>query len=224
MPNPMPVPKEADRLARVITELVKRNPGDRSLLRHSLSLTPEEVAVGVHRIIVPLLPKDTDHDPQAERAYYAVAALIAAQPRPARDQAGTEEAPEGDTGEAVPGIADDGKPGGPARSRNNLGYSLARAIHAGGNAKSLEDRLQLLARQDAEGVYRHLPRLILQLRGDQVRIDWGVLIRDLARWERAPRQVAKEWAQDFYRTDERLTAEEKRNADQASSTTDNEEA
>jgi CRISPR system Cascade subunit CasB len=220
----MPVPREADRLARQITELVKRNPGDRSLLRHSLGRTPEEVAVGVHRIIVPLLPKDTAQDTHVERAYYAVAALIAAQPRPARDQADTEETPEGDPAEAAPGNADAGQPGARGRPLHNLGYSLARAVHAGGNAKSLEDRLQLLARQDAEGVYRQLPRLILQLRGDQVRIDWGVLIRDLARWERTPRLVAKEWAQDFYRTGERLTAEKKRKAEQATSTTVNEEA
>jgi CRISPR system Cascade subunit CasB len=39
-----------------------------------------------------------------------------------------------------------------------------------------------------------------------VRIDWGVLIRDLTRWAADPRQVAKEWAQDYYRTSERLAA------------------
>ena len=39
----------------------------------------------------------------------------------------------------------------PAVRRRNLGYSLARAAHEGAKDKSknLEDRLQLLARQDA---------------------------------------------------------------------------
>jgi CRISPR system Cascade subunit CasB len=224
MPKPVSVPREADRLAREVTQLIRRSPGDRSLLRHSLGKAPEEVAVGVHRIIVPLLPKDAADDPYVERAYYAVAALIASQQRQARDLADSEEAPEDKADTTVPGNAADQEPAHPGRPRHNLGYSLARAVHEGGNAKSLEARLQLLARQDAEGVYRHLPRLILQLRGDQVRVDWGVLAHDLARWGRHPRLVAKEWAQEFYRTDERLTALKNRKAEQATSRTGNEEA
>jgi CRISPR system Cascade subunit CasB len=208
----MPVPPEADRLAREVRRLVKRSPGDRSVLRHSLGQTPERVAVGVHRIIVPLLPADPPE--HVERAYYTVAALIASQPRAARDQEGTG-APA--TGTADENAADrvPAENGTPASGRRNLGYSLARAVHQGGNAGNMEDRLQLLVRQDLDGVYRHLPRLILQLSGDQVRIDWGVLVRDLSRWGRTPRQVAKEWTQEFYRASDRLAREENRKAEQS---------
>ena len=63
MPKHGPVPKEADKLTREVMRLIKHSPGDRSVLRHSLGKAPEEVAVSVHRIVVPLLPKDTSSEP-----------------------------------------------------------------------------------------------------------------------------------------------------------------
>jgi CRISPR system Cascade subunit CasB len=199
MPETAHVPPQADALAREITRITAHSPGDRSVLRHSLGKAPKDVAIGVHKIVVPLVP---EHAPDAaERAYYMVAALIASQDRQARDQEAT------------------------ATRRRNLGYSLAQAAHKGSDDKSenLANRLELLARQDTDGLYRHLPRLILQLRGDQVRIDWGVLIRDLTRWAADPRQVAKEWAQSFYRTSEQLIAAGKRKRDQDTEQNENEE-
>jgi CRISPR system Cascade subunit CasB len=218
VPKQIPVPKEADRLAREVTWLVKHNPGERAALGHSLGKRPEEAPVSVHRIVVPLLPKDPPD--AAERAYYAVAALIAAQPRQARDQPATGSTPD----DLPDGVVPDGSPSEAAagKPRQNLGYSLARAAHEG--VRNLEGRLQLLARQDADGIYRHLPRLILQLRAEQVRVDWGALIRDLTRWEHNPRLVAKEWVQEFYHADERLTAEDKRKAEKAANSTSNKEA
>ncbi len=222
MPRQISVPKEADKLAREVTRLTKRSPADRSVLRHSLGKAPEDVALGVHRIVVPLLPKEATAE--AERAYYAVAALIASQSRQARDQADSDDAPDEAADDATLEKVPDGTRQSAGRLRHNLGYSLARAVHEGSNEKNLEDRLQLLARQDTDGVHRHLPRLILQLRGDQVRIDWGVLVHDLTRWARDPRHVAKEWAQEFYRTSARLAAEKNRKAEQAANPNSNEEA
>jgi CRISPR system Cascade subunit CasB len=205
MPESASVPAQADALAREVTRLARNSPADRSVLRHSLGKSPKDVALGVHRIVVPFVP---DHAPEsAERAYYAVAALIASQPRDAR--AGTGDSREDST--PPPRDVPDGQRPAAGQRRQNLGSSLALAVDQGGNANSLENHLQLLARQDLDGVYRHLPRLILQLRGDQVHIDWGVLIRDLTRWAHDPRQVAKEWAQDYYRTSERLTARKRKN-------------
>jgi CRISPR system Cascade subunit CasB len=180
--------------------------------------------MGVHRIVAPLLPKDVKES--EERAYYAVAALIAAQDRNARDQTRSKDGPEtapasASAQEAPSGPGEeDGEP-----ERPSLGYSLAQLAHKSDRDKSkvIGDRLELLARQDLDGLYRHLPRLILQVRGDQVRIDWGVLVRDLTRWAHDPRQVAKEWAQDYYRTSERLIAARNRKAEQAASKTGNEE-
>jgi CRISPR system Cascade subunit CasB len=212
MPDSTRIPASADALVREVTRLTSKDPGDRALLRHSLGKPPRETALGVHRIVVPFLPDLPDDGRKAsgyaaaERAYYAVAALIASQPRGAREQAASADRRQG----TVPG-QEASPPQTPStatqerRRWRNLGYSLAYAVEQGGNAKSLENHLQLLMRQDADGVYRHLPRLILQLRGDQVHVDWGVLIYDLTRWGRDPRLVAKEWAQSYYRTSERLT-------------------
>jgi CRISPR system Cascade subunit CasB len=211
MPDTARIPPKADDMVRAVTRLARKNPADRSALRHSLGKRPEEAALAVHRIVVPFLPGPPDSDRKAsgyaaaERAYYAVAALIASQPRGARDQLASDDPAE------IPdrnGVRQDTAGGRDQERRHwrNLGSSLAHAVSQGGNEKSLEGHLQLLTRQDIEGLYRHLPRLILQLRGDQVRIDWGVLTGDLIRWARDPRLVAKEWAQSYYRTSERLAA------------------
>jgi CRISPR system Cascade subunit CasB len=191
LPDDDLIMRKADELVRDVRRLIA-NPADRAALRHSLGHAPGEVALDVHRIVVPHLPHHPDD--AIERAFYAVPAYMAAQSRDARDD------------EAANGAEGTGR----AR-RQNLGDSLARAVHGKGlNEKSIEPRLQLVARQDLEGLYRQLPRLILYLRGRQVRIDWPILIRDLARWGRYPRQVAKEWMQSYYRTSERLAAESKR--------------
>jgi CRISPR system Cascade subunit CasB len=223
MPRRVHVPKEADRLAREVLRITARNPGDRSVLRHSLGKAPESVAMGVHRIVAPLLPKEPKEG--EERAYYAVAALIAAQDRPARDQAGSEAGPE-TAPDSMPAQQATGGPGEQDEAnRPNLGHSLAQFAHKSDRDKSktVGDRLELLARQDIDGLYRHLPRLILQVRSDQVRIDWGLLAWDLTRWAHDSRNVAKEWAQDYYRTSERLVAARKRKAEQAAQGTGNEE-
>ena len=86
----------------------------------------------MHRIIVRHLPHGQP-DEATERAFYAVPAYIAAQPRQARDQ------------DAAAGA----HPPGPGR-RQNFGESLARAAFRAGPAASgrMDARLQLLARQD----------------------------------------------------------------------------
>lgn len=193
--------KNAEELVREVRKLIAANPADRAALRHSLGHAPGDVALGVHRIVVPHLPKE-HLDDAAERAFYAVAAYMAAQSRDARDEE-----------------ARDGTQASRAADRQNLGESLAQAVHGKGlNEKSIEPRLQLVARQDLDGLYRQLARLILYLRGRQVRIDWVALICDLARWDRYPKQVAKKWMQSYYRTSERLIAKQKR-ADPAAATT-----
>jgi CRISPR system Cascade subunit CasB len=203
VPDDDTIMKNADQLVRAVRQVIA-NPADKAALRHSLGHAPDGVTLDVHRIITPHLPK-AHLDDAAERAFYAVPAYMAAQSRDARD----EEAANSSEGN-------------PAPRRQNLGDSLARAVHGKGlNEKSIEPRLQLVARQDLDGLYRQLPRLILYLRGKQVRIDWAVLIRDLARWGHQPKQVAKEWMQSYYRTSERLIAEKKR-GDSAATTGGNE--
>jgi CRISPR system Cascade subunit CasB len=192
VPDNDPILQKADELVRSVRQLIA-NPADRAALRHSLGRVPDEMRLDVHRIIVPHLP-EAPFDNATERAFYAVPAYVAEQSRDARDE------------EAAAGTEVNGR----AR-RQNLGDALAHAVHDKGlNENSIEPRLQLLARQDLDGLHRQLPRLIRYLRGKQVRIDWAVLIRDLARWGRYPKQVAKEWMQSYYRTSEQLTAQKKR--------------
>ncbi len=212
-------------------------PGRRAVLRRSLGRVPQDPAVArAHGLIAPYLPMlpdpardgsypDTAIDAVAiERAFYTVAALIAAQPRSARDVeiaaadaetssqlVGTAPAPildaeaEGAVAAEDAGIA--GEPttvvAGPAAAgrRPSLGFTLGAAVRAGKlNGETLPPRLHLLCRQDVAGVHRHLPRLVGQLRSDLVPVAWVPLIVDLARWGRYRDQVAKGWLQDYYRT------------------------
>lgn len=218
------VPAKADQMVREVTRLVRHNPADRAALRHSLGRPPEMAAPAVHRIVVPYLP-DNPAAP-VERAFYAVAALIASQPRQARDEAGTGNGSPARTGDAPASGDPNARPAAdrPAR-RPNLGESLALAVHGKGlNATAMENRLSLLARQDLDGVYRQLPRLVLQLRSNLVSIDWGVLTRDLTRWAADPKQVAKEWMQSYYRVSERLTRTSTLQADAVPAAPGNEES
>jgi CRISPR system Cascade subunit CasB len=143
-------------------------PGDRAALRRTVGKSPADpAAAGAHRIVAPSLgflpdPAEVGMSPGMrrqvegiERAFYAVAALIAAQPRDARDEhvaadraldpaaesAGDGEAsaapdpvvtsPEGsDPAPSSPGAGPDGTPEQPAGSRGrNLGRCLAEAIN-----------------------------------------------------------------------------------------------
>ena len=161
--------KNAEELVREVRKLTRPIPADRSALRHSLGHAPEDAALAVHRIVTPHLPGE-HLDDATERAFYAVPAYIAAQPREARDEDGCRD------GTDRPRY----RPPEPGR------FPGPRAFRQGPEREEHEPRLQLLARQDLEGLHRQLPRLILYLRGNQVRIDWAVLIRDLARWGRRP--------------------------------------
>lgn len=215
----------ADALVERVRGIIVAEPGTRAALRRGVGLAPEDpLMVSAHRVVAPYT---TGEHPNTERAFYAVATIMAAQSRDARDQQDT--APDG---EARPETAD----GGPAasahtvhgterttaageRKRPNLGVTLAEAAFQNTlNADTTEQRLHLLARQQVSGVHRHLPRLVLHLRGERVPIDWGMLARDLARWGHSPRQVAKEWVQGYHRTLETL----RRKAAAAENTTDNE--
>jgi CRISPR system Cascade subunit CasB len=203
MPDDGQMITKADKLVGAVRQLIAASPADRAALRHSLGHAPDDVGLAVHRIIMPHLP---EHPAAAtERAFYAVPAYMAAQSRDVRDEDAGDNAGRGARGR-----------------RPNLGDSLAYAVHGRGlNEKSIEPRLQLLARQDMTGLHRQIPRLILYLRGKRVQIDWAVLICDLARWGQHPKQVAKEWMQSYYRTSERLSPE--KNSHDAAAAAGNEE-
>ncbi|MEY9212260.1 type I-E CRISPR-associated protein Cse2/CasB [Thermobifida halotolerans] len=214
---------QADALVQRVSKLVVEDPAARAALRRGVGLAPDDPRMlAAHRIVAPYVPEGSEEGrrgpvaeweaPAVERAFYAVAAIMAAQPRSARDQGAQaqEERRDGEVSAETPS-AEEGSGDSAAEKpqrRPNLGVSLAEAAFAKGlNADTTEQRLHLLARQNLDGVHRHLPRLVLHLRGDAVDIDWGVLTRDLARWGHSPRRVAKEWVQSYHRTLETLRRE-----------------
>ncbi len=221
----------ATRLVDAVTGVLAV-PGRRAVLRRSLGRLPQDPAVArAHGLIAPYLPAlpdpirdgsypDTAIDAVAiERAFYTVAALIAAQPRSARDveiaaadtetssqqvgtePASTEEVTAGEAAAAGASVVDEpAKQATGGRRRPSIGFTLGTAVRAGKlNGETLPPRLHLLCRQDVAGVHRHLPRLVGQLRADLVPVAWVPLIVDLARWGRYRDQVAKGWLQDYYR-------------------------
>jgi CRISPR system Cascade subunit CasB len=155
-----------------------------------------------------------------EWAYYAVAAMIAAQPGNARRDQEPDSEPTDTDKPATPTSADapqspqaqtitDAAPGevNVHRRRPSLGVSLAMATAPGDTDTRIiardtaEKRLHLLTRQGLDGVHRHLPATIRHLRSARVAIDWAVLLRDLSRWTTTRDDVAKSWLQDFYRAE-----------------------
>ncbi|MEU2032835.1 type I-E CRISPR-associated protein Cse2/CasB [Nocardia amamiensis] len=248
--------ERARKLVDTATVVIAASPGDRAALRRALRRPPHSVqARRVHRIVAPFVPGNADT--ATERAFYAVASMIAAQPRNARDEIATDNehndsdathdtqtsentetpdvsAPEETIDHPAEGSIDTGEhtetDGEDTHDRGNagetLGKTLGRAValstqYRALNADTIEARLHLLCKQRLAGVHRHLPRLILQLRADQVPIDWTQLIVDLAGWDTRRDMIAKRWLQDYYRTHATITAAARKAAAAADSESEN---
>jgi CRISPR system Cascade subunit CasB len=178
--------------------------GARAALRVGVRRPVEKFGLAAHRCVFDIA---TGHGPEKvrkawldpavrmvdeprERAYYAVAAMIAGQARDARDQSSVK--------------------GKPAEAPLSLGVALARLDEGQSHDEESprEAELRLLARQSVDGVHRCLPDVIRHLRsGDRlIPVDWAVLIVDLAGWHRRRDEVTKRWNQEYYRTRYRLRA------------------
>ncbi|MFF2213401.1 type I-E CRISPR-associated protein Cse2/CasB [Streptomyces antibioticus] len=198
-----------------ITARCGADPGVRVALRKGLRRGLDDVGP-LHRIVAPWLPEERGE--AEERAFYAVAALIADRPRHSFTTP-DDETPEPDgpdlaatTGnepktsptadeEAAPA---QGQKGLRRARRDSLGASFARAVVAqGGQAGVRQDtaeaRLNLLTRQSLEGLHRHLPGSVRLLRNADTDIDFAVLLADLTDWPRNSKAISRHWLQDFYR-------------------------
>lgn len=183
-----PTPARYDWYVAAIVKACRR-PGTRAALRSGLGRSVEQ-ASRMHPVVAGLIPRDDWNRPDRERAYYTIAALLAAQPRVTREQPDTTE----DSAEApTPSL------------RGNFGHSLAQAVSADRRRRDepsshpLARRLHLLVRQDVNGVHRHLPGLVRQLRTDQIPIDWAHLLEDLLHWRTGRDRIARRWLQTYYR-------------------------
>ncbi|MGW7296923.1 type I-E CRISPR-associated protein Cse2/CasB [Streptomyces sp. NPDC054829] len=201
---------------QAITKRCGEDPGVRVALRRGLRRGLDGVQP-MHRIVAPWLP---DRRGEAEeRAYYAVAAMIADSPRHTfNSQADNEESPAPDNHNATPApgnapvppelVESDSahnQPRSALSSRVSLGASFAHATTVrGGQAGGLredtaETRLNLLTRQGLDGLHRHLPAAVRLLRDNDADVDFASLLADLMAWPRHSKTISRRWLQDYYR-------------------------
>ena len=209
--------KTGDRMVAYVRKVNAHDPGTRAALRRGLGRPPEDIAnFHAHAVVAPYLPEN--HDRATERAFYTVAALVAAQQRGARDQEAEELAQDEDADtEVVEEQSEDESPrpetptGASAdehptrQQRRALGQTLAQAVENGHlKGDMVQGRLHLLARYRTDRLHRELPKLITHLRASAVPVDWGLLLRDLALWDEERGRVAKQWVQQYHRTRDRI--------------------
>ncbi|MFI8194389.1 type I-E CRISPR-associated protein Cse2/CasB [Streptomyces sp. NPDC085946] len=180
-PTSTPV-RVSDRFVAYVHRVCASTQG-RAALRRGLGL-PVERCNYMHRYLVPWLrDHDDQHHADVRRAYYAVASLIAARPRSARDTTPDDSA-------SVSWY-----------ERSNLGASLGQAVAQGVmKANSAESALHLMARQSSDAVHPGLPALIRQLLSGGIAVDWAVLLEDLAWWNRSRDRIATRWLESYFRT------------------------
>ncbi|MEU5774057.1 type I-E CRISPR-associated protein Cse2/CasB [Streptomyces venezuelae] len=186
--------------------------GARTALRSGLGRGMDDVR-RMHRFIAPRLPGDRVGETE-QRAYYAVAAMIASQPRqsPAEREAPAEPEPSADQDPGrsdTPGAATTAS----ARYGTSLGTAFALAVTQGpGRDRKMrestaESRLNLLTRQSITGLHRHLPASVRYLRSLGVPLDWAQLLDDLIAWPEYSGRISRRWLQDYYRLSSRALSE-----------------
>ncbi|MFD9904071.1 type I-E CRISPR-associated protein Cse2/CasB [Streptomyces sp. NPDC059063] len=195
-------------------QLCREEPGARSALRSGLRRSVNDRQTQrMHRFIAPWLPENSLGAGAEQRAYYAVAAMIAAQPRSGSATTdASKPLTEHDTGGATAaGPAAESaaepaaKPKEPQRYGRSLGMAFATAVTSGpGREKAMrestaEARLNLLTRQSIDGLHRHLPAAVGYLRGLDVPVDWAQLLSDLIAWPDHCGSISRRWLQDYYR-------------------------
>ncbi|WP_030267599.1 type I-E CRISPR-associated protein Cse2/CasB [Streptomyces violens] len=202
-----------------IEQTCKNDPGARSALRSGWRRGMDDVR-RMHRFIAPWLSQGSQTAEAEQRAFYAVAAMIAAQPR-SRYTDTTAEAPvassvldaEEQTGEMEQKQR-------PDRYGPSLGASFAAAVtESPGREREMresaaEARLNLLTRQSINGLHRHLPGSVRYLRELDVPVDWAQLLDDLIAWPAHSKRISRRWLQDYYRLRTRALREQADEADQ----------
>ncbi|MGW1143649.1 type I-E CRISPR-associated protein Cse2/CasB [Streptomyces sp. NPDC002454] len=180
------------RFVREIQQLCAENPGAHARLRRGVGKDVDQVS-GMHEFIAHRLPEKRNRE--RDRAYYAVAALIADQPRhvvrgedegkqkkdtEAEQPAGTYYGPSFGHALAVPILTS------PPQERSRRSDSTRR-------------RLDLLVRQSPAGLHRYLPPAARLLRQYGTDIDWAQLLTDLARWPWNAADIGSRWQRDYFR-------------------------
>ncbi|MGW0822474.1 type I-E CRISPR-associated protein Cse2/CasB [Streptomyces sp. NPDC002845] len=187
---------------RWIEELCRDDPGARTALRSGLRRSLDDVP-RMHRFVAPWLPRNGQVPDAEQRAYYAVAAMIAAQPRGSYAAPEEEAAADVDVATSADDApAPDEAPA--ARYGTSLGHAFALAVtQSPGREREMrestaESRLNLLTRQSVNGLHRHLPAAVGYLREVGVPIDWAQLLADLIAWPTHSGTISRRWLQHYY--------------------------
>ncbi|WP_051711667.1 type I-E CRISPR-associated protein Cse2/CasB [Streptomyces sp. NRRL S-350] len=218
----IPSRERARAFATRIDERSHEDPGVRAALRRGVGKDVDAVPF-MHRYVASWLTEEQTRSRDVQRAFYTVAALIAAQRRDqyaaakaetsrksgSKDQPTGEEAAAAEAAPDAPGRPadrpEDKEPGAAKRiPPRSLGHAFAEGVLKGGQAGGLretsaETRLNLLSRQSVDGLHRHLPGAVRQLRDSDVEIDWARLLIDLCQWRRHSGAVKRTWLQDYHR-------------------------
>ncbi|MYS42329.1 type I-E CRISPR-associated protein Cse2/CasB [Streptomyces sp. SID5998] len=204
---------------RAVLAKCEGDPGARSALRSGVRKDLDSVP-RMHRVIAHLVPHNVSEDTQ--RAYYAVAAMIAEQARRQGDATGADETTAAPEAAQVAEAAQAAVAAGEAEREREYGLSLGTAfalavVRSPGHERKMrrgtaESRLNLLCKQGLTGLHRHLPASVRYLRSLDVPVDWARLLQDLVDWRRHSGRITRHWLQDFYR---RLQQEERRLREQA---------
>lgn len=197
-------PSARERLAdftRRIERLCADDPGARTALRTGLRRGLDDVP-RMHRFVVPELPRGGRVPVAQQRAYYAVASMIAAQPRHAFAAADAE--PHTDARETSGAADASPEPTPEQKYGSSLGHAFATAVAASSardramRESAAESRLNLLTRQSTNGLHRHLPAAVRYLSDVGVDVDWPRLLGDLIAWPTDAKRIARRWLQDYY--------------------------
>ncbi|MFI6984194.1 type I-E CRISPR-associated protein Cse2/CasB [Embleya sp. NPDC050154] len=170
-----------------IRRLCADNPGVHARLRRGVGKDIDQVT-GMHEFIAHWLPDKRNRE--RDRAYYAIAALIADQPRHV-----VRDRPADDTEVEQP--IDTYGP--------SFGHTLAEAVlnapaqERSRRRDSTRRRLDLLVRQSPTGLHRYLPPATRLLRQYEAEPDWAQLLNDLTRWPWHAADIGTRWQQDYFR-------------------------
>jgi len=179
------------------TECAK--PGTRSKLRRGLGKDVDEVP-SMHEIVAPWLPEHRSRE--SERAYYAVASMIADRPRHSSDSSSRDAEPPESTVARSENEPDE-KTASPYGV--SLGATLAQAVFAAAphererRIAGTRRRLDILVRQSTSGLHRYLPSSVRFLRQCEVEPDWAQLLTDLTFWPDYAGDIGRRWQQDYFR-------------------------
>ncbi|MFD0635436.1 type I-E CRISPR-associated protein Cse1/CasA [Catenulispora yoronensis] len=191
---------QADRrFVKKVIEHCKDTPGARAALRSIIGFSSRQMAAAADEIVVSALaPIDPSVlAPEKQRAYYTMAAMLAAVP--------TKTVLE---------------LGGPDVTQPYYGRNLGRCLAAAVGEKRLAEasarrRLELLTKQDLDGLHLHLPGAITQI---PEAVDWVTLLRDLRDWSARGDDIARRWRQGFFHS---LLSAQRDAAEEAADTEDN---